>query len=123
MSVRLTAVIGCRAPTWGSDGPCVFQGRLGVPAAHPVGWAADLADSLSRSRPLPVWGEWTRRDLNPRPPACKAGALPAELRARTGAPSGPVGRWIRRHETDFLATCEPSRDRIVPGRPAGPGLC
>ena len=22
------------------------------------------------------YGKWTRRDLNPRPPACKAGALP-----------------------------------------------
>ena len=25
---------------------------------------------------------WTRRDLNPRPPACKAGALPTEPRAQ-----------------------------------------
>lgn len=26
--------------------------------------------------------EWTLRESNPRPPACKAGALPTELKAR-----------------------------------------
>lgn len=26
--------------------------------------------------------QWTLRDSNPRPPACKAGALPTELKAR-----------------------------------------
>lgn len=84
----LTAIIGCRqlpelrtCPV--SSGP---PRRSHSPSCQ-VG--CRLADSLSRSRPLPE-GEWTRRDLNPRPPACKAGALPAELRARTGAPSGPV---------------------------------
>src|ERR1039458_912286 len=30
--------------------------------------------------------EWRRWDSNPRPPACKAGALPAELRPRHSEP-------------------------------------
>ena len=30
----------------------------------------------------PVW--WSLRDSNPLPPACKAGALPAELKPQTG---------------------------------------
>jgi hypothetical protein len=30
----------------------------------------------------PADSEWSVRDLNPRPPACKAGALPAELTPR-----------------------------------------
>src|ERR1051325_8459331 len=113
----LTALIGVRPPGQGRGGvSCVFQDRLGVPAAHPVGWAADcLADSLARSRLgfLP----WTRRDLNPRPPACKAGALPTELRARTGVRTR--ARWIRLHETSTYKNGEPGRSRIVPGGPGG----
>ena len=31
------------------------------------------------------WILWTRRDLNPRPPPCKGGALPTELRAQSSA--------------------------------------
>jgi hypothetical protein len=36
---------------------------------------------------------WRRSDSNRRPPACKAGALPAELRPRGAAPSRPA--WAR----------------------------
>ena len=44
----------------------------------PFTWEASLrgcTDEHERSIP------WTRRDLNPGHPACKAGALPTELRA------------------------------------------
>ena len=33
---------------------------------------------------LPVW--WSLRDSNPLPPACKAGALPVELKPQTDFP-------------------------------------
>ena len=50
---------------------------------------ADPKPSLfSAIAPKPDPTRWWRRwDSNPRPPACKAGALPAELRPQTGGPS------------------------------------
>ncbi len=60
----------------------------------------DLAD-LFRSRP-PL-REWTRRDLNPRPPGCKPGALPAELRARCA---------LRRDAHVALVEFRHARDRL-----------
>jgi DNA-binding MarR family transcriptional regulator len=48
---------------------------------------ADLVDTsyvVRRGRLAVRIGErWSVRDLNPRPPACKAGALPAELTPRS----------------------------------------
>ena len=37
---------------------------------------------LEREADLPANEEWSVRESNPRPPACKAGALPAELTPR-----------------------------------------
>ncbi len=56
-----------------------------------------------------IW--WTRRDLNPRPPACKAGALPAELRAHI---------LLRQAHDWFLVPCSNqlfSREVIQPQVP------
>ena len=64
-----------------ADIPRVVMGALGVPVLKPEAPVRMiLSEPLARSGMgfLP----WTRRDLNPRPPACKAGALPTELRAR-----------------------------------------
>src|SRR5688500_8158702 len=47
-----------------ADGPCVCQGRLGVPTTHLVRWAADWR-SLFRGPGLRGFPGWTRRDLNP----------------------------------------------------------
>ena len=120
MSGILTAIIGCASSSSWRRALCLSgpprrshnrSGRIGCRFVC-------LADSLARSKmgSLP----WTRRDLNPRPPRCKRGALPTELRARTGVRTRN-GRF-RLHETVFvgLAIDEPNRDRIVPGRPAGP---
>jgi hypothetical protein len=81
--------------------PCVFQGRLGVPTTHLVRWVADCLfwRTLFRGPGLLLAEKWTRRDLNPRPPRCKRGALPTELRARTGVRTRE--RLVRLHETVF----------------------
>ena len=50
-------------------------------------------------------GGWRRRDSNPRPPGCKPGALPAELRPRVRAPP-MVG----------LTGLEPETSRLSGGR-------
>ncbi len=39
---------------------------------------------------------WAQRDLNPRPPVCKTGALPTELYART--PGEPTSALAERRE-------------------------
>jgi hypothetical protein len=44
---------------------------------------------------------WARRDLNPRPPACKAGALPTELRAHFQNHSIKTGRDERIRTSDL----------------------
>lgn len=61
-----------------------WTGRLGR-SRLPSCQVADGLDLSRTSRTRSRLGllPWTRRDLNPRPPACKAGALPTELRART----------------------------------------
>ena len=65
-------------------------------------WRTFAGPGLAPEETLGLIGrEWTRRDLNPRPPRCKRGALPAELRARAECPQGPAIRWIRQHETDL----------------------
>ncbi len=52
--------------------------------------AADAAAAVSEPGTRP---EWRRSDSNRRPPACKAGALPAELRPPRRGPAGrPAGR-------------------------------
>ena len=76
---------------------------------------------------------WRRWDSNPRPPACKAGALPAELRPRVGLDSipDPPGN---RHTSSRHGPFSPMRfgfryrgSRLVdptrarqPGLPSGP---
>ena len=47
-------------------------------------------------RPSGTW--WSRRDSNPRHPACKAGALPAELRPPRRAPAPRVSSGAIRDE-------------------------
>src|SRR5713101_4117506 len=48
-----------------------------------------------RAPPLTSGFRWRRWDLNPRPPACKAGALPTELRPQglLGYKVWPFGPW------------------------------
>ena len=46
-----------------------------------------VKESLLRS------GVWSVRDSNPRPPACKADALPAELTPREPREGSPLERW------------------------------
>ena len=58
--------------------------------------APGLTESAHQSARSSKW--WRRRDLNPQLPACKAGALPIELRPRRSA-DGPRGQ----EAADWLA--------------------
>ena len=80
---------------------------VGVPLDHartaPQSHPANLFGRAARSKPLEPTrpATWRRSGSNRRPPACKAGALPAELRPRT--PPGqhrqpvsqPTREWAR----------------------------
>ena|SRR5579863_204587 len=75
-----TALRGTDRPRRDLTGPTRIPLLLGSDAKKP-------GPSLARACGTPVvwahvkWRRWWRRwDSNPRPPACKAGALPAELR-------------------------------------------
>ena len=50
--------------------------------AEPLGPASFRSAELRRGNFRRGGENWSRRDSNSRPPACKAGALPAELRPR-----------------------------------------
>ena len=68
---------------------------VGAPGLEPG--TSSLSEKRSNQlsyAPGSIW--WSRRDSNPRHPACKAGALPAELRPPRRAP-GPPG--IKRRNT------------------------
>ena len=90
----------------GNAGPGLYPGVSLCTASH------SLSVSLSR-QPFPddstspgapaAQQLWTRRDLNPRPPPRKGGALPAELRAQRvlgsasiWTPAGGAGCSVRR---------------------------
>ncbi len=112
---------------WAGLSPgCRLSGSLGVPASDRVRSVADLLRTCfevqvpsPEETDGPFGREWTRRDLNPRPPACKAGSLPAEIRAHGGASHddcvhGPASAGSARTRQ----TGEPRSERYVPGRPA-----
>jgi hypothetical protein len=134
-----TSMLAHRPPslTSGADGGghdcCLDSLSRAFPSAILEGGGRMICRGLSfevRSGLLP----WTRRDLNPRPPRCKRGALPAELRARTpqrpgsgfgprpeAAGSAPMALWYSTTARDntFCLIGELNQDRLVPGRPAG----
>ena len=107
----------------GRDKSCCLQDCLGVPVFHLVRWRTDEFRGLSCEVQASPFGEWTRRDLNPRPPACKAGALPTELRARGTFPKEVLQD---RHSLDPLARdrrhfAEPFRILLCPVGPLADG--
>ena len=62
------------------------SGMVGAPGLEPG--TSSLSEKRSNQlsyAPAGTW--WSRRDSNPRHPACKAGALPAELRPPRRAPA------------------------------------
>ena len=80
----------------------VHRGRHFIPdsprfqrarALHPIGRAVRQSTALCASHSFQMstlphcTRGWRRRDSNPRPPGCKPGALPAELRPRDRAAS------------------------------------
>ena len=66
------------------------------------------------------WMKWSRSGSNRRHPACKAGALPAELRPREVATrASPVP--LRPHSRSGPARAGPARTRVGSGGPDG--LC
>lgn len=67
------------------------------PKAHQGGFL-EVPPQDQRSRAELVTLTWRRSDSNRRPPACKAGALPTELRPqrRTPGPTGPTRRHPRK---------------------------
>ncbi len=44
---------------------------------------------------------WSLSGSNRRPPACKAGALPAELKPRSRSPRGARGKWWARVDSNY----------------------
>ena len=73
--------------------------------------AAPRSSSVLRGLGRAEW--WRRRDSNPRPPGCKPGALPAELRPRasTVSPATDQGRPVV-----GLTGLEPETSRLSGGR-------
>ena len=77
----------------GSGGDLVGRGGVEPPASRLSGVRSNhlsyrpwRSPDLRRSRRRQAW--WSLPGSNRRPPACKAGALPAELRPRSSAPAG-----------------------------------
>ena len=85
--VFLSFASGCqRAPRAVQDGGGENYGMVGAPGLEPG--TSSLSEKRSNQlsyAPAGTW--WSRRDSNPRHPACKAGALPAELRPPRRAPA------------------------------------
>ena len=76
----------------------IVSGMVGAPGLEPG--TSSLSEKRSNQlsyAPGSIW--WSRRDSNPRHPACKAGALPAELRPprRTPAPRESSGAIQAEH--------------------------
>ena len=58
---------------------------MGPHAVRDVGVPRGPTEEIEAARKSSVRLQWWRRwESNPQPPACKAGALPIELRPRTG---------------------------------------
>src|SRR2546430_4909478 len=57
-----------------------------------------------------LFRSWRRGDSNPRPPACKAGALPVELLPRT-ASARCARTWIRTRDLSFIRAAVPGSNR------------
>ena len=88
----------------------IVSGMVGAPGLEPG--TSSLSEKRSNQlsyAPGSIW--WSRRDSNPRHPACKAGALPAELRPPRRAP-GPPG--IKRRNTSETSASPAPRRRGVP---------
>ena len=70
----------------GGHGKCL-SGMVGAPGLEPgtSSLSEKRSNQLSYAPAGNIW--WSRRDSNPRHPACKAGALPAELRPPRRAPA------------------------------------
>ena len=65
--------------------------------ASPIGRTPERSLLRSGHRPMPVTAWWSQPGSNRRPPACKAGALPAELWPRSTHPTRSADRrwWAR----------------------------
>ena len=90
-------------------------GMVGAPGLEPG--TSSLSEKRSNQlsyAPAGTW--WSRRDSNPRHPACKAGALPAELRP-LGGPR-PPGNQAAQYETDIGLAANLAASLIKGGDPA-----
>ena len=76
------------------------------PERHAANGHATRFRGISAARPR----KWRRSGSNRRPPACKAGALPAELRPHTSRTNPVTGR----HQRQTPATAEPQPTRRLP---------
>jgi hypothetical protein len=73
-----------------------------------VGWLLKAASCRRRCRTIEnVW--WSQTGSNRRPPACKAGALPAELWPLQKTEHGPIKEEVRRLSSEFGRVGLPSR--------------
>ncbi len=66
------------------------QNFLPLPCLPPDGLPTDVSPTLvAHSGRATIW--WSRSESNRRPPACKAGALPTELRPRVRDQKTAIG--------------------------------
>jgi hypothetical protein len=105
---------------------CLLRGLWLALVARPAS-LFELRRGSLRSRPAcraeargASEGWWSQTGSNRRPPACKAGALPAELwpRARSNSPSSPFGlrRATLRLHLAWLRHAQPKAKRGGPGK-------
>ncbi len=93
--------------------------RIAAPDAAPRSLARGPRPICGRRHPaqIPRAGfRWAQRDLNPRPPVCKTGALPTELYART--PGEPTAASTQRCEdllvlTGVAGVADSVHDRVL----------
>src|SRR5205807_2836479 len=71
-----------------------------ISVAASVGPVNPPRSFFSASCRVGLW-VWRRRDSNPRPPACKAGALPVELLPRPSPPTACPRTWLRPRDLRF----------------------